>query len=132
MSVHDQLARMRGAQATAPESTLQEAHRLVHGDRGAAYGHPYDDYSRTSRLWEALLGLQEGTIGPRKAALMMALMKASREINQHKRDNLVDLAGYAECAQMIAEREAGEASARAPLPSLTADDLRRREGGGVV
>jgi hypothetical protein len=37
---------------------------------------------------------------------MMAAMKVSREVNKHKRDNLTDLAGYAECANMVAERQA--------------------------
>lgn len=91
-----------------PDSISQEAHSLVYGDRNKAYGHPHDDYFRTSRLWEALLGLPEGTIGPYRAALMMALMKASRAAYQYKRDSLVDLAGYAECAHRIHRREVGE------------------------
>lgn len=89
------------------ESILEEAQRLVHGDRGADYGHPFDDYTRTSRLWEDYLGLERGFIGPKHAAMMMALMKISRERQKHKRDNLVDAAGYAECAEMIEERQDG-------------------------
>lgn len=86
-----------------PESALQEAQRLVHGDRGEAYGHPIDDYTRTGRMWGAILGI--GDIDPRVACLMMAAVKISREVNAPKRDNRVDLAGYAECAQMVAERQ---------------------------
>lgn len=98
--------RSPAGEPAARESALLEAQRLVHGDRQAAYGHPYDDYLRTSRMWEGLLGLPEGFIGPRKAALMMALVKASREVNRPKRDNRVDGAGYFECVDLIAEREA--------------------------
>lgn len=87
----------------APETALQEAQRLVHGDRGAAYGHPIDDYTRTGRMWGAILGLPD--IDPRLCCLMMAAVKISREVNAPKRDNRVDLAGYAECAQMVAERQ---------------------------
>lgn len=87
----------------AKESALQEAQRLVHGDRGASYGHPIDDYTRTGRMWGAILGLPD--IDPRICALMMAVMKVSREAHKPKRDNRVDLAGYAECADMIAERQ---------------------------
>lgn len=36
---------------------------------------------------------------------MMAAVKLSREVDKHKRDNLTDLAGYAECASMVAERQ---------------------------
>ncbi len=90
--------------APAPESALQEAQRLVHGDRGVAYGHPIDDYTRTGRMWGAILGLPD--IDPRVCCLMMAAVKISREVNAPKRDNRVDLAGYAQCAQMVAERQA--------------------------
>lgn len=85
------------------ESALQEAQRLVYGDRGADYGHPIDDYTRTGRMWGAILGIPD--IDPRICALMMAALKISRECNRSKRDNRVDLAGCAECAQMIAERQ---------------------------
>lgn len=88
----------------ASETILQEAQRLVHGDRGAAYGHPIDDYTRTGRMWGAILGISD--IDPRICCLMMAAVKISREVNAPKRDNRVDLAGYAECAQMVAERQA--------------------------
>lgn len=85
------------------ETILQEAQRLVHGDRGASYGHPIDDYTRTGRMWGAILGIPD--IDPRICCLMMAVMKVSREVNKHKRDNLVDLAGYAECGAMVADRQ---------------------------
>lgn len=85
------------------ETILQEAQRLVHGNRGADYGHPIDDYTRTGRIWGAILGLPD--IDPRLCCLMMAAVKISREVNRHKRDNLTDLAGYAECADMVAQRQ---------------------------
>ena len=85
------------------ETILEEAQRLVHGNRGADYGHPIDDYTRTGRLWGAILGVPD--IDPRLCCLMMSAVKISREVNRHKRDNLTDLAGYAECAQMVAERQ---------------------------
>lgn len=85
---------------------LQEAQSLVYGDRQAAYGHPYDDYTRTARMWEAILGMRPFTITPRIACLMMAAVKISREVNAPKRDNLVDLAGYAACAARCTERAA--------------------------
>jgi hypothetical protein len=90
-------------QARTDESALEEAQRLVHGNRGADYGHPIDDYTRTGRIWGAILGIPD--IDPRICCLMMAGVKVSREVNKHKRDNLTDLAGYAECAQMVAERQ---------------------------
>jgi hypothetical protein len=85
------------------ESALEEAQRLVHGDRNVAYGHPIVDYTRTGRMWGAILGIPD--IDPRICCLMMAAVKISREVHAPKRDNRVDMAGYAECAQMIAERQ---------------------------
>lgn len=101
-----------------PETILEEAQRLVHGDRGQAYGHPIDDYTRTGRIMGAILDgwlhQQPGfefmppvpDIDPRIGCLLMEGVKLSREVNRHKRDNLVDMAGYAECAAMVAERQA--------------------------
>lgn len=91
------------AGAPPTESALEEAQRLVHGPRGQDYGHPIDDYTRTGRMWGAILGIPD--IDPRVCCLMMAAVKISREVNAPKRDNRVDLAGYAECAQMVAERQ---------------------------
>lgn len=85
------------------ESALEEAQRLVHGDRDESYGHPIDGYTRVGRLWGAMLGIAD--IDPRVCVLMMAALKISREVDRPKRDNRVDLAGYAECAQMVAERQ---------------------------
>lgn len=85
------------------ESILEEAQRLVHGDRQHTYGHPIADFTRTGRIWGAILGVPD--IDPRFVALMMGGVKMSREVNKHKRDNLVDLAGYAETAAMVAERQ---------------------------
>jgi nucleoside 2-deoxyribosyltransferase len=89
------------------ETILQEAQRLVHGDRGTAYGHPFHDYARTGRMWGAILGIPD--IDPRICCLMMAAVKISRETNASKRDNRADLAGYAECADMVAQEQARRA-----------------------
>lgn len=88
------------------QSILKEAHGLVYGERKDAYGHPYDDYVCTAALMTAILRTG-GVIAPDKAisayqaVLMMAAVKLSRASRIHKRDNLVDLAGYAACAEEI-------------------------------
>jgi len=81
-------------------SILQEADGLVNGDRCASYGPPTQDFKRTADMWTALLQfkLNEGErIRPQDVALMMILLKASRAQHSSKRDNYVDIGGYADC-----------------------------------
>lgn len=106
LSVYDAHAPVRPTPRLPAETILQEAQRLVHGDRGDAYGHPAIDYGRTGRMWGAILGTPD--IDPRICCLMMGAVKISREVQGHKRDNLTDLAGYAECAAMVAEYQRTE------------------------
>lgn len=80
------------------ESAVQEAQRLVYGARGADYGHPLDDYTRTAALWSPILGIP---VTAEQAILCMIQVKVSREVNRPKRDNRVDMAGYAECLDRV-------------------------------
>jgi len=84
---------------------LKEASELVGGDRAQDYGHPYDDYTRVARIWEGILGLPTMSIDPARAAMCMIAVKMSREINKPKRDNRVDMAGYAWVIDKIRERQ---------------------------
>lgn len=94
------------------ETGLEEATRYVYGLRNNDYGHPFDDYKRTSALWTTLLAgsLKKGkAITPQQAIVMMIAVKLSRLTNDHtKRDSAVDVAGYAECLIRCNRREAGE------------------------
>jgi hypothetical protein len=90
---------------TEPESVAEEAQRIVGGDRNASYGHPYQDYIRTAALQSAVLGQK---VTAKQACLNMIAVKLSREAFKHKRDNLVDIVGYALCAKMIEEAMADE------------------------
>lgn len=100
----------RASDASARETILQEAQRLVHGDRGSDYGHPLDDFTRTVGAFNALTG---HNLTPEEGTMFMMCVKLSREANRHKRDNLVDAAGYADCTQQIhEERERRSAECR--------------------
>lgn len=88
-----------------PGSVLDEAAALVHGDRGADYGHPIEDFTRTARMWSVLFGIE---VTARQVPLAMVMVKLSRLANDPtKRDSIVDIAGYAETLAMVLEREAG-------------------------
>lgn len=83
------------------ENILEEANRIVAGDRQADYGHPYYDFSRTAALWSVVL---RDTVTPEQVALCMMMVKVSREVHQHGHDNLVDIAGYARTLEMVHEQ----------------------------
>lgn len=97
------LARLFGLECdSTPEgSILEEAQSLVHGDRGDAYGHPFDDFSKTALIWQAIFGIP---VTPEQVALAMVGVKISREVNKPKRDNRVDGAGYFETLEMVVQR----------------------------
>ena len=82
------------------ETVLQEAQRLVYGDRQQSYGHPLDDFTRTAQMWSAILGWK---VTAEQVGLCMCAVKISRQCNKPKRDNLTDLAGYAATVQMVGE-----------------------------
>lgn len=112
-------------------SVIEEAAGLVHGARQDSYGHPFDDFSRTGRLWGAILGIPD--VPPHLVALCMAAVKISREVNAPKRDNLVDLAGYAEALALVRERQADTAdtvtgSSLPPHPPLYTTTTTTTEG----
>jgi len=91
------------------ENILQEAERITRGPRQEDYSHPLDDYTTTAALWSAILGIR---VTPEQAILCMILVKVSRESRKHKRDNLVDVAGYADCAQRVVEEREWRANHR--------------------
>jgi hypothetical protein len=93
-------------------SVLTEAQGLVHGDRNAAYGAPLDDFSRTAGMVSSMLAhkLKE-PITAEELGLVMCCVKLSRQIHKAKRDNLTDLAGYAECVQWCIDERARRSSA---------------------
>lgn len=70
--------------------------------------HPSVDYGCTASMWRALILRRYGIdvpLTPDFACLMMVAVKLSREAGKHKDDNLIDGAGYLECAAMCLEKE---------------------------
>lgn len=90
---------------TLPESILAEADRIVAADRQSDYGHPIEDFTRTGRMWGAILGVP-WDVPPEKVAMCMVAIKLSRECNKPKRDNRVDAAGYVKTLELVRERQA--------------------------
>jgi hypothetical protein len=80
-----------------PEDVLEEALRITKGDRNVSYGSPVDDFARTAAMWTAIKGVQ---FEAKDVALFMIAVKLSREAHCSKRDNAIDIAGYARCLSL--------------------------------
>lgn len=94
---------------TPRESVLSEAAGLITGDRNQAYGTPTQNFQDTADVWTVQLShkLRDGVrIEPGEVAQLMVALKLVRMKAQPKRDNWVDVAGYAACG-FEAEQESG-------------------------
>lgn len=92
-------------------TVLSEADQVVTGDRQRDYGHPLDNFTDIADLWTVVLRKRRGMeeylpVTAEEVALMMDLLKVSRECNTPKRDNRVDGPGYWKCLDMIIEERA--------------------------
>jgi|ETNvirenome_6_85_1030632.scaffolds.fasta_scaffold03360_4 hypothetical protein len=91
------------------KSILDDAKEITGNDRMKQYGHPKDNFGDVARLWSAYITNKFDinlTLEAKDIALMMCLFKVCRELAGHKRDNLVDAAGYIRnCAQIEIEEE---------------------------
>lgn len=88
------------AHPTDTEDILDIARRITRGDRQAQYGPPDQDFCRTADMWTALKGTK---FEPWEVAQFMIALKLSRETHQRKKDNAVDIAGYARCLAVCNE-----------------------------
>ena len=82
------------------QSIADEAKTIVAGDRASDYGDANESFARIAKLWSAYTGTP---ITPWDVAQMMILLKVSRAKTSRKRDTLVDIVGYAECAGKLEE-----------------------------
>jgi hypothetical protein len=74
---------------------LDEASKIVNGERANTYGGPEQSFETIAKLWGSYFGT---VYRPTDVAIMLALLKIARLKNSPAhRDSWVDLAGYAAC-----------------------------------
>lgn len=81
-------------------TVLADATDLIHGDRNRHYGAPTENFDRIAAFWNIQLAnkLKPGaSVSAGDVADLMIAVKLARQVNQPKRDNAVDIAGYAAC-----------------------------------
>lgn len=86
------------------EAIMNDALKVINGERQNVYGNPEDTHETIAAMWQAYLnarGLASGAdaLGGDDVANMMVLMKVARQAGgKGKRDNYVDMIGYAALA----------------------------------
>ena len=75
-----------------PTTVCQEADDIINGERRSDYGPVSKSFQRIADLWSPILGVQ---VTKEQVGMCMIQLKISRELNKHKRDNIVDIIGYA-------------------------------------
>jgi len=92
---------------------LEEANEIIHGPRNEDYGHPADNHGLTAKYWNIYIEqkfIDDKMVDFRKpltaedVCILNILQKISRHQHSPKRDNLVDIAGYAGNIEMIWEK----------------------------
>lgn len=83
---------------TTPADILNQAQEIISGPRRESYGNAIQSFTQIAALWSAYLGQ---SVAPRDVAMMMILLKTSRQCAAHNDDNLVDICGYAALAREV-------------------------------
>lgn len=95
-------AHKRAERRERGRAICEEALRTINGERQGQYGAPEDTFKKIADLWTAYLFSNDPIdlrITPAMVADMMCLLKIAREKEgKGKRDNAVDLIGYAALA----------------------------------
>ena len=84
------------------KSILSEAEEIVNGIRQSDYGEANESFSRIATIASVMTGKE---LSPEDCCAVMMAVKLVRESFAHKRDNLVDLCGYANILNEIRESE---------------------------
>lgn len=88
------------------KSILEEAIEILNGSRQCDYGDPVESFKRIAQLSNLMSNSNDFT--PIKCCIVLMATKLTRESNVHKRDNLVDLAGYGCIKQLLEEDKENE------------------------
>ena len=89
------------------KSILSEAESILGGDRQNDYADPVKNFDSIAKLASILNGRDMTDI---ECCNVLIAVKLIRERHKHKRDNLVDLCGYAEILNRLEENDKARSS----------------------
>jgi hypothetical protein len=86
---------------------LDEAARIIAGQRDKQYGGPEDNFLRIARIWSVILGVN---VTREDVAMMMVGLKVARYASKSgfQSDTWTDIAGYAGCGYEVGLLEDAE------------------------
>ena len=77
--------------------TLDGAKKIITGDRQKSYGSPEDCFGCIQLMWNTYIEEKYGhdnLLSAKDISMMMVLLKLAREMQNEKKDNIVDACGY--------------------------------------
>lgn len=84
------------------KTILVEADEAINGDRSRDYGTVTENFNNIAKMWSVILKKE---VTADEVGLCMISMKVARQLNTYKRDNLVDIAGYAGTLEKLKKGE---------------------------
>lgn len=86
---------------------LEEATQVVCHDRADQYGSVEDNFGIIAKLWSSYFGFDVSAVD---VSCCMILLKIAREKSNDKRDNWIDIAGYAACGAEVSAAKVEQSS----------------------
>ena len=77
---------------------LKTALKLTTGDRNNEYGDCTVEFNRVATMWSVIFDTK---ITPNQVALALISLKITRQMHSNKKDNWVDIAGYARIGDIV-------------------------------
>lgn len=84
------------------KSILDEAKAIVNGSRQSDYGDPVESFDRIAKTASMITGKD---LSSKECCAVLMAVKVVRESFRHKRDNLIDLCGYAHIMNELNENK---------------------------
>lgn len=102
-------------------NVLQEASKIIYGDREKTYGHPSANLDRIATMWSVVFG---HPVTLEQVCMAMVALKLARLVNEpgHS-DSWVDIAGYSALPERCKEGKTAPTGKYAPAACVCAEAI---------
>ena len=96
----------------ARQRCLEEAARIISGERDTQYGGPEENFGRIASMWSVIFGIE---VTREDVAMAMVAVKVARYASKSgfQPDTWTDIAGYAACGFEVGENDLKSKNQRA-------------------